>query len=388
MPMPLILPIFCTTISSSPRRLGLHTRFLLSSYSIAAADEGFLVRSQTRPLKAVLLSDGIPGHFRCAEGILEAARRLARIDVVTISVRRSRFVPGRFLAWLTEGRRLHPSTILSRVYGVAVHEVPRPDLIVSAGGDTLAANIALARLTGSPNIFFGSLRRYSPEDFSLALNSYPATRPGGNQARILKPSPADPSTLPVAELDHREGPRVCGLLVGGPSGDARWTERDWARLFQFLEQTHLKFGMTWIVSNSRRTPSSVSDRLHAMSEDAAGPMRRFIDVRAAGSGTLMDLFRDCAAVAVTADSSAMVSEAVWMRRPTVALWPTDLVLPEKEVEYRNWLGERHLFRDLELADISPERYVAALREVAPMAENPQEELARLLAAKLPAVFAN
>jgi mitochondrial fission protein ELM1 len=125
-----------------------------------------------------------------------------------------------------------------------------------------------------------------------------------------------------------------------------------------------------------------------MSEDAAGPMRRFIDVRAAGSGTLMDLFRDCAAVAVTADSSAMVSEAVWMRRPTVALWPTDLVLPEKEVEYRNWLGERNLFRDLELADISPERYVAALREVAPMAENPQEELARLLAAKLPAVFAN
>jgi hypothetical protein len=65
-----------------------------------------------------------------------------------------------------------------------------------------------------------------------------------------------------------------------------------------------------------------------------------------------------------------------------------MLLPEKEVEYRNWLEERHLFRDLELADISPERYVTALREVAPMAENPQEELAKLLTAKLPAVFAN
>jgi mitochondrial fission protein ELM1 len=176
--------------------------------------------------------------------------------------------------------------------------------------------------------------------------------------------------------------------VGGPSGDARWTERDWERLFQFLQQTHVKFGMTWIVSNSRRTPSTVSDRLQAMSVDTAGMMRRFIDVRAAGSGTLMDLFQECAAVAVTADSSAMLSEAVWMRRPTVALRPTDMVLPKKEVEYRNWLEERHLFRDLELADISPERYVAALREVAPMAENPQVELARLLAAKLPAVFAD
>jgi mitochondrial fission protein ELM1 len=336
----------------------------------------------------VLLSDGIPGHFRCAEGILEAARRLTGIDATTISVRRSRLVPGRFLAWLTKGRRLDPSTILSRVYGVAVHEFPRPDLIVSAGGDTLAANIALARLTGAPNIFFGSLRRYSADDFSLALNSYPASRPGGNQARILKPSPADPGTLPVAELDHWDSPTVCGLLVGGPSGDARWTERDWERLFHFLRQSHLKLGMTWIVSNSRRTPSSVSDRLHAMSEDTASMMRRFIDVRTAGSGTLMDLFQNCAAVAVTADSSAMVSEAVWMRRPTVALRPADMLLPKNEVEYRSWLEERHLFRELVLEDVSPERYVTALREVTPMAENPQEELAKLLAGKLPAVFAN
>ncbi|MBY0227093.1 MAG: mitochondrial fission ELM1 family protein [Hyphomicrobium sp.] len=279
--------------------------------------------------------------------------------------------------------------ILRRVYGVAVDEFPRPDLIISAGGDTLAANIALARLTGAPNIFFGSLRRYSPDDFSLALNSYPASRPGGNQARILKPSPADPGTLPAADiLDHRDGPRVCGLLVGGPSGDARWTERDWERLFQFLRQTHLTLGMTWIVSNSRRTPSRVSDRLNAMSDDTASMMRRFIDVRTAGSGTLLDLFQNCAAVAVTADSSAMMSEAVWMRRPTVALRPADMVLPPNEVEYRNWLQERHLFRELGLGDISPERYVTALREVTPMAENPQEELAKLLAGKLPAVFAN
>ena len=132
MPMPLILPIFCTTISHRREGLGFNTRFCYPHIQSPLPTRGFLVRSQTKPLKAVLLSDGIPGHFRCAEGILEAARRLARIDVVTISVRRSRFVPGRFLAWLTDGRRSDPSTILSRVYGVAVHEFPRPDLIVSA----------------------------------------------------------------------------------------------------------------------------------------------------------------------------------------------------------------------------------------------------------------
>lgn len=341
--------------------------------------------SRGTPLKAVLLSDGIPGHFRCAEGILEAARRLVGIDVVTVPVRKSLLVPGRLLAWLTNESRLDPSLFLRRVYGVEPNELPQPNLIVSAGGNTLAANIALARLTGAPNIFFGSLRQYSANDFSLALNSYPATQSGGNQARILKPSPADPSTM--RGFDGGKEPSICGLLLGGPSGDTRWTEHDWEILFQFLRQTHLHKGMTWVVSNSRRTPPGVSDRFRALSEDPAGPVRRFIDVRTAGSGTLTELFQECAAVAVTADSSAMLSEAVWMRLPTVALRPADISLPKKEVEYREWLETRHLFRDLSLADISPDRYVAALREVMPMPENPQEELARVLAVKLPAVFA-
>jgi mitochondrial fission protein ELM1 len=154
-----------------------------------------------------------------------------------------------------------------------------------------------------------------------------------------------------------------------------------------LRQTHRQLGIAWVVSNSRRTPPDVSDQFRALSEDAAGPVRRFIDVRAAGSGTLGELFAECAAVAVTADSSAMLSEAVWMRRPTVTLRPAKISLPEKEVDYRQWLEKRHLFRDLGLADISPERYVSALREVVPMPENPQEELAGLLAGKLPAIFA-
>ncbi|OYX98683.1 MAG: hypothetical protein B7Y80_14420 [Hyphomicrobium sp. 32-62-53] len=339
-----------------------------------------------KQLTAVLLSDGKPGHFRCAEGILAAGQRLRSIDATTVAVRRPRLVPTDVLAWLTKSRRLAPRAILRGLYGLDLDDLARPDLIVSAGGDTLAANIALARATGAANIFFGSLRRYAPNDFSLALNSYPADRPGGNQVRILKPSPADPSTLPVTDLDPRPLPRVFGLLVGGPSGDARWSERDWSRLFAFLQQTYVELGLVWIVSNSRRTPANISAQFAELERLAAGPVRRFVDVRAAGSGTLGELFAECGAVAVTADSSAMLSEAIWMRRPVVALRPANLALPAKEADYRRWLNGRHLFRDVELFDISAQAFVSALGNVIPLPNNPQVALAEVLAAKLPAVF--
>lgn len=341
--------------------------------------------SHLKRLTAILLSDGIPGHFRCAEGVIEAARRLRAIDIVRIDVRRSCLFPAGMASWMVR-QNIAPRTILRLVYGLDLSDLAKPDLIVSAGGDTLAANVVLARLTKAPNIFFGSLRRYAPDNFALALNAYPPDRAGGNQARILKPSPADPSLLPVPDLDHRRLPKVSGLLIGGVSGDARWGNIDWDRLLDFLHQTRHELGMSWIVSNSRRTPDDFSDRVRALADVDKGPIHRFIDVRSEGSGTLGDLFAACGAVAVTADSSAMLSEAIWMCRPVVALRPASMNLPEKETEYRQWLEGRNLYRADNLSDVTAERYAGGLREVIPLSENPQVELARVLAEKLPPIF--
>lgn len=250
----------------------------------------------------------------------------------------------------------------------------------------MAANVALARLTGAPNIFFGSLRRFDPRDFTLVLNCYSFDTPRPNQVRILKPSPADPTTLPAAGLDHRRLPRVAGLLVGGPSGEARFDRRDWSRLVALLGETRLRLGVEWIISNSRRTPAAVSDMLANLAADPSGPVRRFIDVRTAGHGTLRELFAESGAVAITADSSAMLSEAIWMRRPAISLKPNSMTLTAKEHEYRQWLERRNLCRDLPLRDVSPEAFATALREIIPLAGNPQSELAATLAEKVPFLF--
>ncbi len=337
-------------------------------------------------LRALLLSDGIAGHFRCAEGILAAAGRCRPVAVTTIPVARPALAPTDALAWLTN-RKVPPALILKHVFGVDPSALPEADVIVSAGGDTLAANIALARCMGRPNLFFGSLRKYRPEDFTLALNSYATDRPAANQVRILKPCPADPSTLPTPDIDHRRLPKVSGLLIGGNSGDGRYSERDWSQLLAFLGEARVRLGMTWIVANSRRTPGAISDRIAAISQTPGSAIEEFIDVRRSGSGTLGGLFASSGAIVVTADSSAMLSEAIWMRRPVIAVRPASLSLPAKEAQYRRWLAESGWCQEIPLSDLTAERYASALRMVVPLAENPQAALARLLADRLPALLA-
>jgi uncharacterized protein len=220
----------------------------------------------------------------------------------------------------------------------------------------------------------------------LALNSYTTENAAANQVRILKPSPADPTKLPVPDLDHRRLPKVAGLLVGGPSGDARFETRDWAQLVALLRETRQQLGIRWVVSNSRRTPAAASDGFAALAAEAGGPVLRFIDVREAGPGTLGALFEESGAVVVTADSSAMISESVWMRRPTLVVAPALLQLPPKEAEYRRWLEGLGLCREIALADVTPESFASALRQITPLTINPLAELADVLRGKLPGLF--
>jgi uncharacterized protein len=337
------------------------------------------------PLKVVQLIDDKTGHIHCSDAILAAAQRLRPIKVERVPVHRPWFVWPAILTQLID-RRASPELILNRICSLDLSKLPKPDLIVSAGGDTIAANIALARLTGSANVFFGSLRRFSPSDFTLALNAYSIDRPSGNQLQTLKPSPADPTKFPILKPENRRLTKVSGLLVGGDTGDFRFTEKDWNFLLNFLRDAHVRLGISWIVSNSRRTPEAISNRLAAEANGGDAPIQTFIDVRRAGSGSLGPLFAASSSLAVTSDSSAMLSEAIWMRRPVVALRPEALCLPKNEADYRAWLTLNNWCREIDLATLTIDRFTSAIDEIKPLTHNPLGELSRVLSSRLPTLF--
>ncbi len=338
------------------------------------------------PLSVLLISDGRPGHYHLSDGIVAAAARLRPVETRRLEVRRHRWAPGRVLAALIEGG-LAPVRLFTLGYGIDARALPRADLVVSAGGDTLAANAAAARLLGAPNIFYGSLRQFRPDDFALVLTSHARFRDRPRHVVTLKPSAIDPDSIPpAARASDQDAPATLGLLVGGDTETVRFTPADWARLIAFVRAMTAKTGARWLVSNSRRTPREATDALAALAHEPASPILSFIDVHSAGAGTLVPLFARAEAVLVTVDSSSMVSEAVWVRRPVIAISPEASSLPESEQGYRDYLAANGWASALPIAELTSDGVGAEIARLRPLDEHPLDVLAAILAEKLPALF--
>jgi uncharacterized protein len=343
------------------------------------------------PFRILLVSDGKPGHFRLAEGLCAAVERGLRgrrtVQIIRHHVVRRWWQITTVLSHVSNTGLSSPLTILTAIGGAP------PDgpfnLVVSAGGDTLAANVSARRHYQCPNIFYGSLRRYQVEDFSLALTSYSAQVTRANQAMTLKPSAFDPDALRrPRRFNNRdalsETPVTIGLLVGGDSGTVQFAEADWTRL-RDLVGCRQPNGHRWIVANSRRTPFDVSDQFAELA-GASGGHVRFLDARSPEPVNLLTVLNDSDAIAVTVDSSSMVSEAIWSQRPVIVLSPTIASLPPLEETYRQDLSQQGAMTTVPLATITTDLLMTEIQRIKPRAENPLDQLAGLIRVRLPALF--
>ncbi|MGE0766051.1 MAG: ELM1/GtrOC1 family putative glycosyltransferase [Hyphomicrobiaceae bacterium] len=341
------------------------------------------------PIAILILSDERPGHYHLAEGVAAAIERRTPVTVARLATERRRSVPGRVLAGAL-GLGLSPGIVLRRGYRIGGTLPDRIDLVISAGGDTLAANVAVARLRGVPNIFCGTLRHFPADAFSLVVSSYARHAGIARHLVTLKPNGIDPDTLPGG-MRHRalgpgQPPRMAGLLVGGPSGLFEWRGDEWRSLAAFLADSARAHGTRWIVSTSRRTPVAVADLFVALAQQPDSPIAKLIDFRVAGPGTLPGLFGGVEAILATEDSSTMLSEAVCARLPVVGVAPARHDFKDDEREYRALLTARNWCRSLPLASLRPAAFVAALAEVRPLADNHLDLLAAAISERLPELF--
>jgi hypothetical protein len=275
--------------------------------------------------------------------------------------------------------------ILRLGYGLTAADLPPADLVVSAGGETLAANAAAAQMLGVPNIFCGRVRRVAPEHVRIIIVSLERFRGRPNHLIALPPSPFEvsrpedgrPSPNPTAL------PKLVGVLVGGDTGAFAYSSGDWENLVRFMREAHDSLGVRWLATTSRRSDRDVTAALARLAADPGGGVDQFIDYRAAGPGTLADILAKADAILVTADSTTMISEAVAARLPVVGVLPDGTAIEEREEEYRGFLTDRGWYRPLTFSELTPARFLAALSEIAPRQTSALDELATALAERLP-----
>ena len=338
-----------------------------------------------KPLDVLLLADDKPGHYHLAEGVIAALERLVPVNTTRINVQRRWWMPGRLLSRLVNNG-LSNRRILRLGYGIRLEDLPPSDMVISAGGNTLAANIAASRAFGADNIFIGSLRRFLPEDFSVVITSYERFSHRPRHLVCLKPCTLDPDTLGGPDRFSANSaenfPANAGLLLGGDTPDYTFTPQEWQRLIDLLEAAHQRWGTQWLVSNSRRTPDFASDLFAQKAAQPNSPVE-FIDYRVAGPGTLHRIFATAGLILCTEDSSTMISEAIAARLPVIGLCPKVHGFTPQEQEYRHYLQHNNWTETLAIAGVSPENLAQAQCRIHPMQENHLDLLAEKLKQRLP-----
>lgn len=260
-----------------------------------------------------------------------------------------------------------------------------PDLIISAGGATLPANVALARYYSVPNVFSGSLRNAGAKCFAAVLTPYEDL--GGQPRHIVlpKPSSVDPDQMGPVNLlrDHEAGkaePLTGALLVGGPSGCHSYADEEWKLVTELLTAEDAG-PFRWRVTNSPRTPPEVSDAL-AEAARTSGWIIEFVDFRDAGPGSVAPLLGQADFVVCTEDSSSMLVEGVCAQRPTVALLPRDRRLTRREDVMLSGLCSRNLLGQLRLEEGLERDLGNVLAALEPMTTNHLDDLADALERQL------
>ncbi|MEM8552216.1 MAG: ELM1/GtrOC1 family putative glycosyltransferase [Pseudomonadota bacterium] len=276
--------------------------------------------------RILVLSDGVAGHDRASDGIVNALKRLAPSEAQWLAIGevrpRSRRLARLAAAktdparWLARNTRLDPSRMAAPLQPQSLADWPAAaEVVVSTGPATAAANIAAARRYGARNIYYG-FPKFPVVGFTLLLSPLPSA--ARSVAVAPRPSTVANRARPAARPLERGEVRSIALLVGGDTKHHRYAQTDMtalgARCAAILSERptwHLR------IFDSRRTAPAPFSALEAALDRFADRARvtRFAD---AGLASNDDAF-DCDVVCVTADSLSMISEAIAAERPTVAI---------------------------------------------------------------------
>ena len=268
-------------------------------------------------LKVMILSDDLPGHVNQSRGLTRWLSTRIGVDVSEYIVKLKARATARVLVRFQLNSKA-PRRVFERYHSAdPLDELERPDVIVSAGGNTSFANVLLSRYFDVPNVFIGSRRHIPPEAFSAHIT----LEPTGAQSNIVvhvAPSVVDPAELPAkAEAFRATHPIQPGdhwvLAAGGDGAGIAYQDADWRRLGEWINRTAREHGIRWLLSTSRRTGTS-----------AEAALRETIDQEVIGYAVwwsdnpervLLGMFGCATRLFVTTDSMSMISECIATERP-------------------------------------------------------------------------
>lgn len=288
-------------------------------------------------MNILILGDGKAGHVSQAKAV---AMALGKSRTVSTSIIECRLRAGFFqrpLRWLlnvTRGRL--PRLLFRWMHAGGGWPASPPDLVVSAGGSTCAANAWLGAKLRVPNIFCGSIRSLRPELFAGIVTAFDPPQPHARYIRCTTPVPVEPAELAEKGNAWRERSGLTGpcwsLLAGGDGAGYRYTTEDWRQLAAALSLLAKQHGIRWLVSTSRRSGAAGERTIF---ENLAPGIVTASTKAVQGGGDIAyhEILGAAERHFVTEDSHMMITEAIASGRPVHTLQPAEFTADEGNLHF-------------------------------------------------------
>ena len=334
-----------------------------------------------------MLSDGQPGHYNLSRGVISALKRVRPVEEHWLTVQlRFGLMRNLLRFFLNRFSRLPASSWMRLFYVMPDLSARRCDLIVSAGGKTSFANAWLGRDMNVPNIFAGSLRRLSPQLFTVVLTLEPVDPPSAaNLVLDLPPSTVDDITLDQQGEQLRQNlrlphERLYTLLIGGDGAGYQYSAQDWKQLGQLLNVLGERYQIRWLLLGSRRTGNEAQRIIESTVDSALVAGSAWYE---SGKQVEIGAYPGAAEqVFVTEDSMTMVTEAIYSRRPVVSLRPASVASTQRYEAMMKRFADRRWICRYSVSSLLERPGQLTEQVCSPLTESPLDGLAGQLARRL------
>ena len=263
-----------------------------------------------------ILSDGLAGHYNQSVGISNALQPRMNCEPHTIHIH-LKFKFLRFLMRIIANKL--PLLLNKKVFNFFyTHDAPsdqKPTLIISAGGNTLFANIALGKEYSATNVFSGTLKGYEKSRLSKVFTVTPLNNVKNNVVLDLPPANTQTST----NSEAIEQQPYYALLIGGDGAGYKYTEDDWKQLAQAMKTIAERDKITWKVTTSRRTGEIAETQLKTHLKEEIATEAIWFSTNP--QKVVKRFLNESQIIFCTEDSLTMVSEAIYAHKPVVTLQP-------------------------------------------------------------------
>ena len=320
------------------------------------------------------LTDGRAGHRSKTQGVLNALAQLSAIEVIWLEVRAPHPILRSLSRWLTRW-----TTFNSLGWYLNSHQLSSHiDVVVSSGADTLVPNLLLSRHYACPNIINSSLKGFSADQFSAAFQIGQASP---DLALSVPPNqmPFDRDGCYKKEARQRLGlssdRRVLTVLIGENT-----------REYQSINPQLLAESVDWfrqyadavlLLSSSRRSQLATEQALMQVLSLRTDDQVTW--VQQGQSCQIADYIHAADWVLCTADSESMLAEVVSAGRLALVPEYAGQGLTAQNQWFTKLATQGHLLW------LNPSVLSTLRLEDLPRGnqQNMQQELAELLAARLP-----